>query len=73
MLTFVPWVALILVPAINDALDLLDNDVLVFGIGLVVLTFLAPEGIAGVLARWRLRRAARPPKEKPTPEPKPEW
>jgi branched-chain amino acid transport system permease protein len=48
--------ALILVPSINDAAGLLDNDTLVFGIGLIVLTLLAPGGIA----EW-VRRAGRDP------------
>jgi len=40
--------ALILVPTLNDIAGLLDNDAIVFGAGLVIVTFLAPNGIAGV-------------------------
>ncbi len=46
-------VALIVVPAVNSALGLFDNDVLVFGVGLIILTFIAPDGIAG----WVRRRS----------------
>lgn len=42
--------ALIVVPAVNGALDLLDSDRVVFGAGLVLMTFLAPTGIAGLFA-----------------------
>ena len=48
-------VALVLIPAVNDALQLLENDVLVFGIGLIILTFVSPDGIAGLVARARVR------------------
>jgi branched-chain amino acid transport system permease protein len=44
-------VALVLIPAINNTFDLLDNDVLVFGVGLIILTFVSPDGIAGLLSR----------------------
>ncbi len=40
--------ALIAVPAINSALDLLDRDAIVFGGGLIIMTFVAPAGIAGL-------------------------
>jgi branched-chain amino acid transport system permease protein len=43
--------ALVLIPAVNNALGLLDNDVLVFGIGLILLTFVSPDGIAGLVER----------------------
>jgi branched-chain amino acid transport system permease protein len=46
-------VALVAVPALNDAFGLLSNDALVFGVGLILLTFIAPGGIAA----W-LRQAA---------------
>ena len=46
-------VALVLVPAVNDAFKLLDNDVFVFGVGLIVLTFVSPDGIAGLVHRIR--------------------
>jgi len=39
--------ALIVVPRVNDALELLANDTVVFGAGLVIMTFIAPGGIAG--------------------------
>lgn len=41
--------ALILVPTLNSAFGVLDNDAIVFGFGLIVVTFLAPDGIAGLL------------------------
>lgn len=44
-------VALLVIPAINGAIGLLDNDVIVFGIGLILLTFVSPDGIAGWLRR----------------------
>ncbi len=43
--------ALVLIPAVNNGLNLLENDVLVFGIGLILLTFVSPDGIAGLLSR----------------------
>lgn len=43
--------ALVLIPAVNNAFNLLENDTLVFGIGLILLTFLSPDGIAGLLSR----------------------
>lgn len=43
--------ALILVPAINGVVGLFDNDVFVFGVGLILLTFISPDGIAGWLRR----------------------
>jgi branched-chain amino acid transport system permease protein len=43
--------ALILVPAINSAIGLFENDVFVFGAGLILLTFISPDGIAGWLRR----------------------
>ncbi|MEM8922050.1 MAG: branched-chain amino acid ABC transporter permease [Actinomycetota bacterium] len=45
-------VALILVPLVNGLLGVLENDVLVFGLGLIVLTFVSPDGLAGVIRRW---------------------
>ncbi|MGF1600058.1 MAG: branched-chain amino acid ABC transporter permease [Acidimicrobiales bacterium] len=48
-------VALIIVPAINSALGVLDNDVFVFGVGLILLTFVSPDGIAGLVDRTRRR------------------
>ena len=60
-------VALILVPTLNDALGgwvgradgLLRNDVIVFGLGLIVLTFLSAGGAVGLVDRIgrRLARA----------------
>ena len=47
--------ALLAVPALNDALGLLDNDVFVFGAGLILLTFVAPDGLAG----WQHRVGTR--------------
>lgn len=52
--------ALILVPALNGlagrlrgdpGTGLLENDVIVFGIGLIALTFLSPDGLAGIFDR----------------------
>ena len=40
--------ALILVPTVNGAFELLDSDAIVFGAGLIIMTFLAPTGIAGL-------------------------
>ncbi|MCP3991880.1 MAG: branched-chain amino acid ABC transporter permease [Actinomycetia bacterium] len=48
-------IALIIVPVINDALGVLENDVFVFGAGLVLLTFVSPDGIAGLIRRWERR------------------
>lgn len=42
-------IALIAVPAANRALGLLDNDSIVFGLGLIIFTFVAPNGIAGIV------------------------
>lgn len=66
--------ALIVVPTGNDlagrfvgdpGVGLLENDVIVFGIGLVILTYLAPNGVAGFFERIgrRLGRSGtdRPP------------
>jgi len=47
--------ALIIVPALNSVVGLLDNDVLVFGVGLILFTFLSPNGIAGSVRRWERR------------------
>lgn len=52
-------VALIAVPTINEVLGnltgndegLLENDVIVFGLGLIALTFLSPDGLAGLVRR----------------------
>lgn len=43
-------IALITVPTVNDALGLLDNEAVVFGLGLVVMTFVAPDGLAGLFS-----------------------
>ncbi|MGY9083000.1 MAG: branched-chain amino acid ABC transporter permease [Acidimicrobiales bacterium] len=40
--------ALILIPTINGAFELLDSDAIVFGAGLIIMTFIAPTGIAGL-------------------------
>lgn len=44
-------IALIIVPAANSAIGFLENDVFVFGVGLILLTFISPDGIAGWLRR----------------------
>lgn len=47
--------ALLVVPAVNSLLGLFDNDVFVFGAGLVLLTFVSPDGLAGVAERFARR------------------
>lgn len=55
--------ALILVPSLNDGLGnltgseegLLENDVIVFGIGLIALTFISADGAAGLTRRLSRR------------------
>ena len=42
--------ALIVVPTVNSAINLLDNDAIVFGAGLIIMTFVAPRGIAGLFS-----------------------
>jgi branched-chain amino acid transport system permease protein len=51
--------ALVLIPAVNDAFELLDNDVIVFGVGLIVLTFVSPDGLAGLVSRFSKPEAVR--------------
>lgn len=46
-------IALIILPVINAATGLLDNDAVVFGLGLVLMSLVAPQGIAGVVERRR--------------------
>ena len=46
-------IALIVVPAINGAIGLIDNEAVVFGAGLIIITFVAPSGLAGLLPRDR--------------------
>lgn len=41
--------ALIIFPIINNLTGVLDNDAVVFGLGLVIMTVVAPSGIAGLL------------------------
>lgn len=43
--------ALILIPTLNGIVGLLDNAAIVFGAGLVIVTFLAPDGLAGLVQR----------------------
>lgn len=43
--------ALIIVPAVNGAIGLVDNEAVVFGAGLVLITFVAPGGLASLLRR----------------------
>jgi branched-chain amino acid transport system permease protein len=46
--------ALVVVPAVNDGLDLLESETAVFGLALVVLTFVAPGGLVELCGRlWR--------------------
>lgn len=44
-------IALIVVPFLNDAVGLIDNEAVVFGAGLVLITFVAPTGVAGLFGR----------------------
>lgn len=44
-------VVLVLVPAANQAIGLLDNPTLAFGVTLLLVTFIAPDGLAGALTR----------------------
>ena len=44
-------IALIAVPAFNGAVGLIDNEAVVFGAGLILVTFVAPAGIAGLFGR----------------------
>lgn len=47
-------VALIAIPAVNGFVGLIDSEAVVFGAGLVIVTFVAPTGIAGLVRRARL-------------------
>lgn len=49
--------ALIVIPTVNGALDLLDSDSIVFGAGLVIMTFVAPGGLAGLFGRLGRRKS----------------
>lgn len=49
--------ALIVVPAVNGAIGLLDSESIVFGAGLVIMTFVAPGGIAGLFDRIGRRKS----------------
>jgi len=51
--------ALIVVPAVNGAIGLLDSESIVFGAGLVIMTFVAPGGIAGLADRVGRRKSSR--------------
>lgn len=44
-------VILIVMPALNTAIGLFDSAALAFGVTLLIVTFVAPEGLAGRLAR----------------------
>ena len=52
-------VALIAVPWINDVVGLIDNEGMVFGAGLIIVTFFAPNGIASLLNRRETRNVGR--------------
>jgi len=43
--------ALVIVPALNEGLDLLENETAVFGLALIVLTFVAPGGLVELFRR----------------------
>lgn len=49
-------IALIVVPALNGIIGFIGSESVAFGLGLVVLTYLAPDGVAGVIDRWQRRR-----------------
>lgn len=51
-------VTLIAVPWLNTALGVLDNASLAFGLGLLIVIMLAPNGLAGVIAGLRRRAGA---------------
>lgn len=42
--------ALIIVPILNGVVGIVDNEQVVFGAGLIIVTFVAPSGLAGLLA-----------------------
>ena len=46
-------VALLVAPAVNGVIGLFDSDVFVFGVGLIVFTFVSPDGLAGLVERRR--------------------
>ncbi len=46
-------VALIIVPALNGLIGIIGSEEIVFGLGLIVLTYIAPNGIAGIVDRRR--------------------
>lgn len=50
-------IALIVVPAFNNTFGLLDNDSIVFGLGLIIVTFVAPRGVAGLFRGDPLRNS----------------
>lgn len=43
--------ALLVIPALNEILGLFESDALVFGLGLILLTYVSPDGIAGLIRR----------------------
>lgn len=43
--------ALIIVPMLNSAVGLINNEAVVFGAGLIIITFVAPGGIASLVRR----------------------
>ncbi len=62
-------IAIVIVPTLNDIAGglirndgrgLLDNDVIVFGVGLILLTFVSPDGFAGLVQRVGRRFSNRP-------------
>ena len=48
--------ALIVVPALNGIVGFIGSESVAFGLGLVVLTYFAPDGVAGVIERWQQRK-----------------
>lgn len=51
-------IALIVFPVINNLTGVLDNDAVVFGLGLVIMSLVAPNGLAGLIARRGATAAA---------------
>jgi branched-chain amino acid transport system permease protein len=61
--------ALVIVPAVNSALGLLENETAVFGLALIVLTFVAPGGLVELSGRlWSAVRRSWLHREPPSAE-----
>ncbi len=53
-------VALLIVNVFNRIVGAIGSDAIVFGLGLIVLTYFAPHGIAGVIERQNARQEPKP-------------